>query len=209
MKEVFEIHNPAYNFRTGATYFKRENVKKNHYGIQSVRYFGPKLWDTVPNNIKNCSSLNKFKISIKSWKPNECPYRLCKKYIAQAGFIWFTSSFCNISEEKKIIYILYFLRFFIYRFFNGKVSRGFPGYSFFFWQGRGQGGVEEGAPSLQIFLTICPRVCGDSAFPEDFLAGNCVKFLYFCSGCHYLLYLLVCLLSVYFLLLLLLLSLLS
>ena len=144
MKEVFEIHNPAYNFRTGATYFKRENVKKNHYGIQSVRYFGPKLWDTVPNNIKNCSSLNKFKISIKSWKPNECPYRLCKKYIAQAGFIWFTSSFCNISEEKKIIYILYFLRFFIYRFFNGKVSRGFPGYSFFFWQGRGQGGVGGG-----------------------------------------------------------------
>ena len=140
MKEVFEIQNPAYNFRAGATYFKRENVKKNHYGIQSVGYFGAKLWDTVPNNIKNCSWLNKVKNSIKSWKPNECPYRLCKKYIAQAGFIWFTSSFCNISEEKKIIYILYFLRFFIYRFFNGKVSRGFPGYSFFFWQGRGQGG---------------------------------------------------------------------
>ena len=87
MKEVFEIQNPAYNFRAGATYFKRENVKKNHYGIQSVGYFGAKLWDTVPNNIKNCSWLNKVKNSIKSWKPNECPYRLCKKYIAQAGFI--------------------------------------------------------------------------------------------------------------------------
>ena len=36
-----------------------------------------------PNNIKNCSSLNKFKSSIKSWQPNECPFRLCKKYIAQ------------------------------------------------------------------------------------------------------------------------------
>ena len=41
----------------------------------------------VPNNIKNSSSLNKFKSSIKSWKPNECPCRLCKKYIAQVGFI--------------------------------------------------------------------------------------------------------------------------
>ena len=91
------------------------------------------------------------------------------------------------------------MRFFIYRFFNGKVSCGFPGYSFFFGGGgdeRGRG--VEGAPSLQIFLTIRPRVCGDGAFPGDFLAGNCVKFLYFCSGCHYLLHLLVCLLSVYF-----------
>ena len=41
----------------------------------------------VQNNTKNCSSLNKFKNSIKSWKPNECPCRLCKNYIAQAGFI--------------------------------------------------------------------------------------------------------------------------
>ena len=87
MKEVFEIQNPAYNFRSEATHFKRENVKTTHYGIQSVRYLGPKIWDMVPNNIKNCSSLNKFKNSIKSWKSNECPCRLCKKYIAQVGFI--------------------------------------------------------------------------------------------------------------------------
>ena len=87
MKQVFERQNPAYNFRSEATYFKRENVKTTHYGIQSVRYLGPKIWDMVQNNIKNCNSLNKFKNSIKSWKPTECPCRLCKKYIAQIGFI--------------------------------------------------------------------------------------------------------------------------
>ena len=87
MKKVFEIQNPAYNFRSETIHFKRENVKTTHYGIQLVRYLGPKIWDMVPNNIKNCSSLNKFKNSIKSWKPNKCPCRLCKKYIAQVGFI--------------------------------------------------------------------------------------------------------------------------
>ena len=87
MKQVFERQNPAYNFRSEATYFKRENVKTTHYGIQSVRYLGLKIWDMVQNNIKNCNSLNKFKNSIKSWKPTECPCRLCKKYIAQIGFI--------------------------------------------------------------------------------------------------------------------------
>ena len=38
MKEVFEIQIPASNFRSEATHFKRENVKKNYYGIQPVRY---------------------------------------------------------------------------------------------------------------------------------------------------------------------------
>ena len=66
MKEKFEMQNPAYNFRSDATHFKREKVKTIHYGIQSIRYLGPKIWNMVPNNIKNCSSLNKFKNSIKS-----------------------------------------------------------------------------------------------------------------------------------------------
>ena len=112
MKEVSKIQNPAYNFRSEATHFKSENVKTTHYGIQSVGFFWSKMWDMVPKNIKNCSSLNKLKNSIKLW-PNEFPCRICQKYIAQVGFIWFTSPFCNKSEEKKL-YILYFLRFFIY-----------------------------------------------------------------------------------------------
>ena len=33
MKEVFEMQNPAYNFRSEATHFKRKNVKATHYGI--------------------------------------------------------------------------------------------------------------------------------------------------------------------------------
>ena len=86
MKKVFEIQNPAYNFRSEAIHSKRENVKTSHYGIQLVRYLGPKIWDMV-SNIKNRSSLHKFENSIKSWKPNECPCRLCKKHIAQVGFI--------------------------------------------------------------------------------------------------------------------------
>ena len=93
MKEVFEIQNPAYNFRSEATHFKRENVKTTHYCIQSVRYLTPKIWDMLPNNIKNHSSLSKFKNSIKSSKPNKCPCRLCI-YIYK--------------------YILYFLIFYIH-----------------------------------------------------------------------------------------------
>ena len=79
MKEVFEIQNTADNFRLEATHFKRENIKTTHYGIQLARYLGQKIWNMMPNSEKNCSSLNKFKNSIRSWKPIKYPCRLRKK----------------------------------------------------------------------------------------------------------------------------------
>ena len=71
-----------------ASHFKRKNVKFNHYGIQSARHLGPEIWNVVPQNIKESNSLNEFKSLIKFWKPDTCPCRLCKNYIAQVGFIW-------------------------------------------------------------------------------------------------------------------------
>ena len=87
MKDIFELQNPSYNLRSTCNQFRRENIKTVHYGLQSVRYLGPKIWELVPNNIKYSNSLSKFKKLIKSWKPEACPCRLCKTYIAQVGFI--------------------------------------------------------------------------------------------------------------------------
>ena len=75
MTEVFEIKEPHYNLRSEASHFKRENVKSTHYGIQSMRHLGPKIWNIVPQNIRQSSSLNEFKSLIKFWKPNTCPCR--------------------------------------------------------------------------------------------------------------------------------------
>ena len=87
MNDIFELQNPSYNLRSSCNQFRRENVQTVHYGIQSVRYLGPKIWELVPNDIKYSNSLSKFKKLIKSWKPEACPCRLCKTYIAQVGFI--------------------------------------------------------------------------------------------------------------------------
>ena len=48
MTEVFEIKEPHYNLRSEASLYKRENIKSTHYGIQSVRHLGPKIWNIVP-----------------------------------------------------------------------------------------------------------------------------------------------------------------
>ena len=87
MNDIFELQNPTHNLRSSCNQFRRENVKTVHYGIQSVRYLGPKIWELVPNNIKYSNSLSKFKKLIKSWKPEACPCRLCITYIAQVGSI--------------------------------------------------------------------------------------------------------------------------
>ena len=87
MTEVFEIKEPHYNLSSEASHFKRENVKSTHYDIQYVRHLGPKVWNIVPQNIRESSSLNEFKSLIKFSKPDIFPCRLCKNCIAQVGFI--------------------------------------------------------------------------------------------------------------------------
>ena len=87
MTEVLEVKGPHDNFRSEARHFKRENVKSTQYGIQSMRHLGPKIWNIVPQNIREPILLNEFKSLIKFWKPGNCPCRLSKNYIAQLGFI--------------------------------------------------------------------------------------------------------------------------
>ena len=57
------------------------------YGTETVSLLGCKIWDILPNEIKNSETLHKFKAKIKSWIPADCPCRLCKRYVAQVGFI--------------------------------------------------------------------------------------------------------------------------
>ena len=57
------------------------------YGIESVRYRGPKTWELLPNEIKDAKSLAEFKAKIKKWKAPNCTCRLCKTFIPELGFI--------------------------------------------------------------------------------------------------------------------------
>ena len=75
LKDIFSLSlNTEYNLR-----------HQSHN--QSVSFIGPKIWDIVPSEITEKESLAAFKNAIKIWKSNNCPCRLCKKYIAGIGFI--------------------------------------------------------------------------------------------------------------------------
>ena len=86
MKELFAPKMSSYDLRNNNS-FKRRRVKSVWHGTESVSYLGPKIWDLVPNEIKESESLNGFKFKIKRWVPKGCPCRICKIYHGQVGFI--------------------------------------------------------------------------------------------------------------------------
>ena len=62
-------------------------VNTVHYGHDSIRYFGCKIWDIIPLELKMCDKVEVFKNEIKKWLPSMCPCRLCKDYIYGVGYI--------------------------------------------------------------------------------------------------------------------------
>ena len=81
-----EHQNYAYVLRFGNC-LSRSNICYMHFGIQSISNIAAKIWNKIPNEIKEACSLTVFKSKIKKWVPEGCPCRLCKTYVGQVGFI--------------------------------------------------------------------------------------------------------------------------
>ena len=68
--------------------FLRPNVNSVNNGKNSIRYFGPIVWDDMlPSKLKSIQTLQIFKSEIKKWDPVNCPCTLCKEYIGGVGMI--------------------------------------------------------------------------------------------------------------------------
>ena len=88
IQDLFQRNENPKHFRNerDGDWFLPETRTVN-YGLESIRYRGPKTWSLVPNEIKSLDTLESFKEKIKLWKPKGCACRLCKTYIKDLGFI--------------------------------------------------------------------------------------------------------------------------
>ena len=77
MKEILAPKMVSYELRNNNS-FKRRRVNSVWHDTEWVSYLGPKIWDLVPNEIKDCEYLNALKFKIKRWVPEGCPCRICK-----------------------------------------------------------------------------------------------------------------------------------
>ena len=91
--EIFKVKKSLFlmksnNLRRG-NHLARRNIRTTHYGNETISNLGVKIWNLLPEEIKNASSLSVFKTKIKKWIPKKCPFKLCQIYIKNIGFIWF------------------------------------------------------------------------------------------------------------------------
>ena len=86
MKDIFAERNTGYNLRHGND-SQLPKVHTTTYGIGTISFLGNRLWSTLPNIIKQASTLSIFKSHITCWKGENCNCRLCKIYIQQVGYL--------------------------------------------------------------------------------------------------------------------------
>ena len=95
MNDVFPERNltndVAGGLRSQTDFYNSSNPKSVYNGVDSLRHLGPRIWNILPEKIKQCTSLDAFKCEVRRWIPKNCPCRLCKTYVQNLGF-------CTITE---------------------------------------------------------------------------------------------------------------
>ena len=86
LDDIFVNRTLSYNLRNNSSFSIRQ-VHSVYHGTESLSFLGPKIWELVPEDIKNSESYEIFKRKVKSWVPTKCPCRLCRIYIQNVGFI--------------------------------------------------------------------------------------------------------------------------
>ena len=85
MNDIFNFVERPYNLRKDFT-LERKGDHTVYHGSESLYSLAPKLWDLLPNSVKNSASLKEFKTKINIWAFERCPCRICKKYVGRVGF---------------------------------------------------------------------------------------------------------------------------
>ena len=86
MKDIFAVRNTGYDLRH-ANDSQLPKVHTKAYGSETISFLGNGLWSTLPNIIKQASTLSIFKSHIKCWKGDNCNCGLCKIYISKFGYL--------------------------------------------------------------------------------------------------------------------------
>ena len=66
----------VYNFRY-SNILQIPTVRTSKFGKSSFRYAAPVLWNSLPEDFRNCSNFNQFRQMILSWNGKECKCTAC------------------------------------------------------------------------------------------------------------------------------------
>ena len=77
MKEIFTLNTTRDTLRNKLV-VKTQRTKR--YGTDTLRSLGPKIWNSLPTDMKNSDNLTTFKILIKTWSGPNCHCSNCRQF---------------------------------------------------------------------------------------------------------------------------------
>ena len=86
MQGLFCVRQTHYNLRN-PHHFAVPSINSLYHGSESRSNLGPRIWNLVPDRLKELNSISSFKNEIKRWQPELCPCRLCKTYVPSVDFL--------------------------------------------------------------------------------------------------------------------------
>ena len=90
INEVSDIIESPY-LLINALRFKSQKICTARYGIETAVFVGSRIWNYMPSELKKSMSLNVFRSKIKTWRPENCPCKLCKIYLQGIGYLQITN----------------------------------------------------------------------------------------------------------------------
>ena len=75
MKEIFELN---VRRETGDTRLVVQSQNSMKYGSYTLRSLGPRIWNKLPSDIRNCNNLSAFRALITAWSGPKCQCTCCK-----------------------------------------------------------------------------------------------------------------------------------
>ena len=75
MKQIFQLRETNRSVRNQYKLnFTVPKVNQVSYGEKSLRYYGPKVWNSLPFHVKTSENLKTFKDIVKNWNGSTCNY---------------------------------------------------------------------------------------------------------------------------------------
>ena len=86
MNEIFKLRKSSTAVRSNYKLnLDVPTVNQVSFGDKSLRYYGPKIWNSLPFHIKSSENLEAFKSIIKNWNGVSCKCKVCQYHYLLAN----------------------------------------------------------------------------------------------------------------------------
>ena len=80
MKDIFVERDNYYSLRN-LNNLHLPKVRITIYGTENIQYRGCLLWSSLPDFLKNCSTIQELKRKVKQWNSDSCNCRLFRVFV--------------------------------------------------------------------------------------------------------------------------------